>query len=246
MKYGNRLAGALLSAALITAACGGGASDESEDTEQETDAPADEDPVVEDDSSGDDSDTGDESTTGGTEESTDEASSDSSDGDDTPTDSEDSDAATPSDGSSDTIGIEEINHDARGAVDAAMEEFDGELVGLELDNEDNQWVYEVDLQNESEEYSATLSVDDLSIVNEETDSDDDQDTGDQFTYGNAVPAEEAMQTALDEAGGEIEGFSLDMDDGQMEYDIELKNTDNGEADILIAAESGDIIETDYD
>lgn len=244
MKYGNRLAGAILSAALITAACGGDdTSDDNNSTSQETESPANEDPAVEDQNT--EEGTAEEGTGGGAEETTNEESS-STDGDDSPANSDDNDSSASSDGGSDTITLEEINHDARGAVDAAMENFDGELVALELDNEDDQWVYKVGLENESEEYEVKLSVDDLSAISEETDSDDEQDTEDQFSYGSAVPAEEALQTALDEAGGEIEGFDLGMDDGQMEYDIELKNTDNGDADILIEAEAGEILETDFD
>lgn len=144
----------------------------------------------------------------------------------------------------DTIAPEDINHDAEEAVNAASENFDGELVEVGLDDEDGQWIYKVDMESESEEYEAKLSVDDLSIVEEQTESDDDFNTDEHFSYGDAVPAEEAVQTAMDETNGELEGWTLARDDGQLEYEVDMKNGDNGDADVTINAENGEIVETD--
>lgn len=144
----------------------------------------------------------------------------------------------------DTIAPEYLNHDAEEAVNAASENFDGELVEVELDNEDGQWLYKVDMESESEEYEAKLSVDDLSVVEEQTESDDDFDTDEHFSYGDAVPAEEAVQTAMDETNGELEGWTLDKDDDQLQYEVDMKNGDNGDSDVTINAENGEIVETD--
>ncbi|MCC4723717.1 PepSY domain-containing protein [Salinicoccus sp. RF5] len=144
----------------------------------------------------------------------------------------------------DTIAPEDINHDAEEAVNAASENFDGELVEVELDNEDGQWLYKVDMESESEEYEAKLSVDDLSVVEEQTESDDDFDTDEHFSYGDAVPAEEAVQTAMDETNGELEGWTLDKDDDQLQYEVDMKNGDNEDSDVTINAENGEIVETD--
>lgn len=144
----------------------------------------------------------------------------------------------------DTIAPEDINHDAEEAVAAASENFDGELVEVELDDEDNQWIYKVDMESESEEYEVKLSVDDLSVVEEQTESNDDFDTDEHFSYGDAVPAEEAVQTAMDETNGELEGWTLDRDDGQLQYEVDMKNGDNEDSDVTINAENGEIVETD--
>ncbi|WP_271402106.1 PepSY domain-containing protein [Salinicoccus roseus] len=144
----------------------------------------------------------------------------------------------------DTIAPEDLNHDAEEAVNAASENFDGELVEVELDNEDGQWLYKVDMESESEEYEAKLSVDDLSVVEEQTESDDDFDTDEHFSYGDAVPAEEAVQTAMDETNGELEGWTLDKDDDQLQYEVDMKNGDNEDSDVTINAENGEIVETD--
>ena len=159
-------------------------------------------------------------------------------------DSTEESSGQSSEDSSDTITPEDLNHDAGEAVDAASGNFDGELVEVELDNEDNQWVYKVDMESESEEYETVISVEDLSVIDEQTESDDDFDTEEHFNYGDAIPAEEAVQTAMDETNGELEGWTLDKDDGQIQYDVEIKNGDNGDVDVTINAENGEIVETD--
>ncbi|KKK33436.1 hypothetical protein WN59_11850 [Salinicoccus sediminis] len=220
MSHRFKLAGILLSAGLIMAACGG----DEEGPEGNGDA---------EDTSADEG-----------MENMEENNEDAGGGNDTSDGQSDGSGSS----SSETISQEDINHDAREAVDAAMENYDGKLIQVELDHDEGRWVYKVDMEQDSEEYETRLSVDDLSVINEQTETDDDKDSEDQFEYGDAIPAEDAVQTAIDEAGGsgEIEGWSLDRDDGALEYEIELMNTDNGDADITIDAESGEVTATDYD
>lgn len=239
IKMGHRykLASVILSAGLVMGACGNGGESDGGNTENTESSEAQQ--TVEnsgaDEAMSDSEEVSDDSSEGTGDDGGSNASKDQSG----------EEAGGPS---GDTITQDNINHNAKEAVDAAKESFDGKLIQVELDNEDNQWVYKVELEQGSEEHEVLLSVDDLSVVNESTDTDDDEDTEDQFNYEDAVPAEEAVQTAIDEAGGsgEIEGWSLDKDDGTLEYEIELKNTDNGDADIKIDAESGDILESESD
>src|SRR5699024_11649210 len=112
----------------------------------------------------------------------------------------------------------QLGYRTEDADSAAQENFDGELVELELDEDNNEWVYKVNLENDTEEYEAELSAEDLSVLNEETETDEDNNTEDQFSYGDAIPHDEAVQTALDEAGGEREGWTVDKDDGEVKYD----------------------------
>lgn len=218
MEKRYKLASALLSASLVMVACGG--ADENPDS-------ANVDEVVEENE----------------EFASEEESAEDSTEDTTEASSEESDEQS-TEGSSDTIAPEDINHDVGEAVDAASENFDGELVEVELDNEDDQWIYKVDMESESEEYEVRLSVDDLSVVDEQKENDDDFDTDEHFSYGDAIPAEEAVQTAMDETNGELEGWTLAKDDGQLEYEVDMKNGDNGDADVTINAESGEMMEMD--
>lgn len=256
-KY--KLATLVLSTGLLLGACGD-AGEEQPAEEQADDTTVEE---TEDTSATEDTesteetpdDTSEEETSGDTADSEGSVEDNSSDGtggsDDGETDTaeEDSGSSDGSNGSSDGSGVavlDELGSTPEEAVSAAQENFDGELTELELDDDNGQWVYKVHLQNDSEEYEVDLSADDLSASNEETESDNDNnDTEDQFSYGDAIPHDEAVQTALDEVGGELEGWSLDKDDGQLQYDVEVTNADNGnDTDVTINAESGEVMEVD--
>lgn len=228
MKHRYKLMSLVVSTGLFLGACGDGGEDTGDSAEEpaeETDSGTAED-TTDSEAEDDPADTTDETDDGGTAE---EAESEG----DTPEENDD------------TIAVEDISHEPGEAVEAAMENFDGELVELELDDENGTWVYDVHLENDTEEYEAVLSADDLSVVSEESEQDDDNDSEDRFNYEDAISYEDAVQTAIDETGGDFAEFTLDMDDGGLEYEIELENTDEGEdADVTINAESGEVIESD--
>lgn len=251
MSYKYKLASVLLSTGLIMAACGSDGEEEeeestdnmesSEETEQGTDTSSSE------GSSGNDENVDDTSPDEETDESDEIQNDDEEDNAESNT-SDDKSEKDSGSSSNDTVSQDDIKHEAQEAVDKAKESFDGKLIKVGLDHDENQWVYKVDLEQETEDYEAKLSVEDLSVINESIETDDDKDSEDQFEYSQAVPAEEAVQTAIEEAGGssEIEGWELDKDDGRLEYKIELKNTDGDDVDIKIDGESGEVIETDSD
>lgn len=257
-KY--KLATLVLSTGLLLGACGGGEGEEQPPEEQSDDTTVEETEdtsATEEDtesSEGSPDSTSEEETSGDAADSEGAVEDDSGDGtggsDDGETDAsgEDSESTGGSSESSDSTGVavlDELGSTPEEAVSAAQENFEGELVELELDDNRGEWFYNVHLENESEEYEADLSADDLSVSNEETESDEDNDTEDQFSYGDAIPHDEAAQTALDEVGGELGGWTLDKDDGQLEYDVEVTNSDNGnDTDVTINAESGEVIEVD--
>ncbi len=208
----------------------GGTTDDTEDTSDTTD-----------DTSSDNTDTAGEEDTSTSDESSDTESSDTS------TDSS-SDSTSSDSESTDATGVavlDQLGSTPDEAVSAAQENFDGDLTGLDLDQDRGDWVYTVSMQNDTEEYEVDLLAEDLSVMNEETENNDDNDSNEVFAYEDAIPHEEAVQTAMDEVGGELEGWSLDMDDGQLQYEVELTNTDSGnDADVTINAETGEVMETD--
>ncbi len=255
-KY--KLATLVLSTGLLLSACGG--EEEAQAPEEQTDDTAVEETedtttTEEDTESTEEAsdDTSEEETSGDAADSEGAVEDNSSDGtggsDDGETDSAEEDSgADESSESTDSTGVavlDQLGSTPEDAVSAAQENFDGELVEFELDQDRSDWVYKVNLENDSEEYEVELSAEDLSVLSEETETDDDNDTEDQFTYEDAIPHDEAVQTALDETGGEFEGWTLDKDDGQLEYDVEVTNADNGDdTDVTINAESGEVIEVD--
>lgn len=253
-KY--KLATLVLSTGLLLSACGGGDGEEQPPEEQADDTTVEETEETTTEEGTDSAeenpdDTSEEETSGDAADSEGAVEDNSSDGtggsDDGETDSSNGDSETGSESteSSGVAVLDELGSTPDEAVSAAQENFDGELTELELDDNNGEWVYKVHLENDSEEYEVELLAEDLSISNEETESDDNNDTEDQFSYGDAIPHDEAVQTALDEVGGELGGWSLDKDDGQLEYDVEVTNADNGDdTDVTINAESGEVIEVD--
>lgn len=255
-KY--KLATLVLSTGLLLSACGGdGEEQPPEEQADDTTVEETEEATTEegtDSAEENPDDTSEEETSGDAADSEGAVEDNSSDGtggsDDGETDSSNGDSETGSDSSESTESsgvavLDELGSTPDEAVSAAQENFDGELTELELDDNNGEWVYKVHLENDSEEYEVELLAEDLSISNEETESDDNNDTEDQFSYGDAIPHDEAVQTALDEVGGELGGWSLDKDDGQLEYDVEVTNADNGDdTDVTINAESGEVIEVD--
>lgn len=256
-KY--KLATLVLSTGLLLGACGGddtaeAPEEQSDDTtvEETEDTTSTEEGTESTEETPDD--TSEEETSGDAADSEGSVEDNSSNGtggsDDGETDSaeDDSGSADESSESTDSTGVavlDQLGSTPEDAVSAAQENFDGELVELELDEDNNEWVYKVNLENDTEEYEAELSAEDLSVLNEETETDEDNNTEDQFSYGDAIPHDEAVQTALDEAGGELAGWTLDKDDGQLEYEVEVTNADNGDdTDVTINAESGEVIEVD--
>jgi len=260
-KY--KLATLVLSTGLLLGACGGD-GEEQPPEEQQDDTTVEETEDTSTTEEGTESseenpdDTSEEETSGDAADSEGSVEDNSSDGtggsDDGETDSSggdsesgsnDSESSSETAGSSGVAVLDELGSTPEEAVSSAQENFDGELTELELDEDNGEWVYKVHLENDSEEYEVELLAEDLSTSNEETESDDNNDTEDQFSYGDAIPHDEAVQTALDEVGGELEGWSLDKDDGQLEYDVEVANSDNGDdTDVTINAESGEVIEVD--
>lgn len=189
---------------------------------------------------------GEETTTddsGETADNTDEGDTETSD--DSASNSEDSDSSSTSpDGNSDTISLDDIVEDPADAISMAQENFDGDLTSLELDNDNNTWVYEIDMESDEEDYELQLAVEDLSVVSENQEQDNNINI-EGFNYEDAVPYDEAVQTAIDEVDGDLEGFSLEIDNGQLEYEIELDNTSqDDDMDVVINAETGEITETD--
>src|SRR5699024_6755314 len=83
--------------------------------------------------------------------------------DDGETDSaeDDSGSADESSESTDSTGVavlDQLGSTPEDAVSAAQENFDGELVELELDEDNNEWDYKVNIENDTEEYEAELSA----------------------------------------------------------------------------------------
>lgn len=131
-----------------------------------------------------------------------------------------------------------FNHTPNEAIDFAKENFNGELTQLNIEMEDDEWEYKVELENEDEGYEVELSVNMLSILDE--DIEDGGDSEDTFNYEDLIPYDEAIQTAKNEGGGEFKEFQLSKDDNLIKYEVKLVN----DVEVEINAETGEVIGVD--
>ena len=269
-----KIFGLLLASSLVLAACGNEEEEANEDTTETEGGPitdeetTDEDQETSTDYGGTDNDAAtEENTEDGNEDSSDESdeetsadpsgSSDSNsntseEAESTETEgtsNDNSDSSSSSGTGSETIALEDINLTADDAISLAEGEAEGDLHEISFENEGNGWVYKVDLNNGSEESEVVVDHDTEEIVDVRTEQEDDDDNDDQndvVDYGSLNEAYDAIDEAIaDLGGGEVREWSLSMDDGVAEYDIDLIY-ENQKYEYTIDAESLEILNSEQD
>lgn len=130
------------------------------------------------------------------------------------------------------------------AIEEAKSRFDGQLTDIGVSKENNQYVYKIELESDTEEYEVSLDVNDLSVVKEETEAEDDENDNKYFNYSDLVKVEDAIQTAKDNVNGKVTEWSTDFDDGNLYYEIEITQDNGNDVDVKIDAYTGDFVESD--
>lgn len=130
------------------------------------------------------------------------------------------------------------------AIDEAKSRFDGQLTDIGVSKENNQYVYKIELESDTEEYEVSLDVNDLSVVKEETEAEDDDDDNKYFNYSDLVKVEDAIQTAKDNVNGKVKEWSTDFDDGNLYYEIEIVQDNGNDVDVKVDAYTGGFVESD--
>ena len=126
------------------------------------------------------------------------------------------------------------------AIEAAHERFDGILEEVSYEEDDGVYYYEVKLENKKEEYEVKLKADDLSVLEEEHES-DNNDRG--FKRLEAahdekiISLKQAKETAAEAVNGKIDEWDYDVDD--FKYELEI-----GDYEVKVNAKTGDVIEID--
>lgn len=141
------------------------------------------------------------------------------------------------------IGIEK-------AKTAALKEADGTVESVELEKDNGNTYYEVDINKDNKEYDIDVDAYSAKILNvkESQDDDDDDDREDQastVTKEAIITENEAIAIAKKNITGELIEIELDEDDGRYEYDMEFKTT-KGEAEITIDAHNKNVLELEND
>jgi uncharacterized membrane protein YkoI len=129
------------------------------------------------------------------------------------------------------------------AIDNASKEQAGTITSVELDSQNGKAYYEVEVNDDKNEYNLRVNADDGS-VDAKKDNDDDDDNNQ--VAQPKVDIKTAAETALtQEKDAVLTDISLDEDDGKLEYEVELRNGKE-EIEVTIDADTGDVTYTEIE
>ncbi|HEC2207704.1 TPA: PepSY domain-containing protein [Staphylococcus delphini] len=144
-----------------------------------------------------------------------------------------------------TIDVKDVKTTPEDAIKTAKSSFDGDVKQVEYKKENGQWVYDIDLRNNNEEAEVKVSDKDNKVLNTKKEKEMDNDNDKTINYGDAIDFKEAVKKAQDQQKGDLKKWSLDNDDGQFVYNIELM-TDSGEQELVLDAKSGEVLQQEND
>ncbi|MGJ9459426.1 PepSY domain-containing protein [Oceanobacillus sp. CF4.6] len=132
-------------------------------------------------------------------------------------------------------------------------QYPGTITEMERDNEFNKVIYEVEVQGDGVEYELELDGDTGEVLKEKqsenVDRDDDnhleEPTNGANVNSEVIGDEKARKIALENFDGTVTDLELDIDDNQLIYEIDVKNS-NKEAEFEIDAITGEIMEMEID
>ncbi|MGI6878398.1 PepSY domain-containing protein [Microbacterium sp. gxy059] len=133
------------------------------------------------------------------------------------------------------------------AVTTAQESFDGDLISIGLERERSEYAYSVELASDSEEYEATISATSGEVLHEESEKLDDDDAAEIaeeiIDAAGLVEPADALAAATGEVEGTVTSWSLDRDWEGTFFEVEVL-TSAGDRDVVVDAESGEVVGTD--
>ncbi|WP_017795681.1 PepSY domain-containing protein [Oceanobacillus kimchii] len=128
------------------------------------------------------------------------------------------------------------------------EQYEGKITDFELDRDNNQSHYEVEVIHDDEEYDLEIDAETGEIIKEnvekfQLENKQEATKNSNFDSSNFIGDQKAKEIALKQFSGKVVGFELDEDDDKYVYEIEVREG-NKEADFEIDAVTGDILEMD--
>ena len=115
-----------------------------------------------------------------------------------------------------------------------------EVSGVELDEDDGKYAYDIQGFKENTEYELKIDAESGDILDKEEVDDDNDDSDDDIAidFINIISPQEAMTKALENNKGYVKSYELDHnDDGKLVYEIDIEDGDDVELD----AQTGDIL-----
>jgi len=140
-------------------------------------------------------------------------------------------------------GIEEkeFNISLDDAVDKFKETFPSEGVevsSVELDEDDDNYVYDIQGFDENKEYEAKIDAESGEVLAQEEETDEEVKDNVAIDFVSIISPKEAMDKALENNEGYVKSYEIESnDEGKLVYKINVEDGDDVELD----AESGDIL-----
>ena len=140
-------------------------------------------------------------------------------------------------------GIEEkeFNISLDDAVDKFKETFPSEGVevsSVELDEDDDNYVYDIQGFDENKEYEAKIDAESGEVLAQEEETDEEVKDNVAIDFVSIISPKEAMDKALENNEGYVKSYEIESnDEGKLVYKIDIEDGNDVELD----AESGDIL-----
>ncbi|MGG0891421.1 PepSY domain-containing protein [Cytobacillus horneckiae] len=130
-------------------------------------------------------------------------------------------------------------------ADIALNEQSGEVVDIELDAKRGNAIYEIEIQNKGKEADVKLDAftgEVLSVKSKQ--DDDDDDTALPFEKG-VLNINKAIKLAEEETSGKVKEVNINLENGTLIYDFELKGNKD-EVELTLDAKTGEVLDVEYD
>ena len=135
---------------------------------------------------------------------------------------------------------EEIEVSLQNAVDIFLREFEVDYITkVELDSDMDQWKYDVAGTSNEEEYELVIDAQtgDIFDKSEEAIEKGDEEQG--ISLNEIISPSEAMKIVQSETSNEIGGWTLEVENGTEQYEIEVRDGSE-DIDYIINAISGEL------
>lgn len=117
------------------------------------------------------------------------------------------------------------------------------IESITFDEESGKYEYDIDGFDDTTEYGLTIDAATGEVTENETDNEDDDDNNDALNLDNILTPQEAMTAALEDVNsGYVDEWQLETDNGTTVYEISIEDSQEDDDDIVLNAETGEIIE----
>ena len=137
------------------------------------------------------------------------------------------------------------------AIKIALEQVPGTVEEVELEDENGTIIYEIEIKAEDgteQEVDIDATTGDVVKVEAEDDEEDADDEQSQAELAKQakVTEEAAIKIALEQVPGTVEKVELDIENGTIVYEIEIRAEDGTEQEVDIDATTGDVVKVEHE